>query len=227
MLLILYTKRKATISLGTTNSLGRCYMRKIKILMMILCAAFMAFGMVSSASALTIYITPDTQTQYAAYDLSMLDTLYKAEVGKAEDPPTTEEGTYSGSYETFFYNEPLDPSDAKIVYTGGPYIAGSPLILHVKDGVSHEPPEYFFNLLNLVVDIDSDDNGTLDVFDASYSWNGTDTIYLVGFWYDPSGSDYDKGAISNVGIYGVAVPEPTTLILLGFGLLGLAGIRRK
>lgn len=44
-------------------------------------------------------------------------------------------------------------------------------------------------------------------------------VVNIGAW----GSNANVGKISHVG----SVPEPTTLLLLGFGLVGLAGIGRK
>jgi hypothetical protein len=57
---------------------------------------------------------------------------------------------------------------------------------------------------------------------TSLGWDGMETLNLSGFWPQ-------QGAISYVALYGDAkkVPEPTTMLLLGFGLLGLVGFGRK
>jgi hypothetical protein len=110
-----------------------------------------------------------------------------------------EEGPYASSYETNFFNEPNDPADATIAYVEGPIISGVPLYLLVKDGVMGW---FLFDLKAL-------------------NWDGIDTIELVDFWLG-------KGAISHVSIYGpTPVPEPTTLLLFGSGLVALALVRRK
>ncbi len=53
-------------------------------------------------------------------------------------------------------------------------------------------------------------------------WNGTEDLILSGFWPN-------QGAISHVSLYGAStpVPEPATMLLLGVGLVGLAGFGRK
>lgn len=99
------------------------------------------------------------------------------------------------------YNAALSESGGVITFTGGSYI-GDPQFMLVKDG-NNDPWWYLFNLTNV--------------------WNGTETIELSGFWPN-------NGSISHVSLYGTSttsVPEPATLILLGLGLLGIAGIRRK
>jgi len=162
--------------------------------------AFMVLGMMSSASALTL--TPgdadwsgSSPTNPKAGDISGLVGSDVYEVYK-QDLSGPESGAYAGSYETAFYNTPTDPQDATITYVGGTPISGDPLYLMVKDG-NHDPIWYIFDLSN---------------------WNGTEAIYLQGFWPD-------QGAISHVSIYSVS--EPSTLLLLGAGLIGLGLLGRR
>ncbi|MHC1725298.1 MAG: PEP-CTERM sorting domain-containing protein [Syntrophobacteraceae bacterium] len=201
-------------------------LKKIKISITMSSALLLVFLLAPGASALTITIDagslPTTSgitwtlgTNYwtgsvpyngnlspsdvaAIVGASPLTSLYKSNVGTGE-----EARPFSDSYATAFFNEPLDPADATISYTGGSAISGySPLYLIVKDGASHAPPWYIFKI--------------------SDYWNGTDTIELLNFW---SGG----GAISHVEIDGYrnAVPEPTTLLLLGSGMVGLIVLRRR
>lgn len=196
-------------------------MREIKTATTIFCVVFVVFGVISSASALTI--TPATGvldvSRWEGCDpgnpdaadipgiVGYSDTLYelyKQDVPKEGEtvlPP--DEGSFAAYYKTTFYNTPTDPKDATIEYVGAmddPVISGDPLYLLVKDG-SQDPCWYIFDLVVL-------------------AWNGTDTIDLQDFWPE-------NGAISHVSIYGTRVPEPLTFLLLGMGLIGLAGIRKK
>jgi hypothetical protein len=182
-------------------------MRILKFI--VLCAVLVAF----SAQAQATLITPDTEPQWtgtetsqAAIDLAIAsfigdaDELYKMNVGGSE------EGPLSGSYETTFFNTPSDPSGADIVYTGGD-IVGQPAYLLVKDG-KQDPAWYLFQLFDFEIPTQDD-------------WNGIDTLELRDFWTD-------QGAISHVTLYGGQhqVPEPFTLLLLGVGIVGIAGCRR-
>jgi hypothetical protein len=126
---------------------------------------------------------------------------YKQNVGGAES------GSLAGSYTTTFANTPGDPSDATIVYNGGP-ILGNTRYMLVKDG-NQTPAWYLFNLTAL-------------------GWNGTETLFLTGFWPN-------QGAISHISLYGgpdggdtPGVPDSgSTIALLGLGLSLLAIVRRK
>jgi hypothetical protein len=57
--------------------------------------------------------------------------------------------------------------------------------------------------------------------DIYYMANLPDNGYLGGLTYDLSGCEH------LIPIGGTAVPEPVTLLLVSFGLIGLVGCRRK
>jgi hypothetical protein len=194
------------ISAAQQRKKGRLIMKILKHTV-VLAAVLMLMG--TAAMADPISITPANAiasgNQTANPEIlahifgiyGILDSLYKSEVGGG-----AEFGPFALYYDTS-YVPPADPDSASIVWAGvpNPYITGSPLYLLVKDG-NATPAWYLFDLNAL-------------------GWDGKETLILSDFW--PG-----TGAISHIEILGrTTVPEPTTLLLLGAGLLGVGILSRK
>ncbi len=153
-----------------------------------------------NGTSFTPYVENSQSAIAAALDARFEPDL--VELYKEDFSPNIESGFLAGSYNTTFNNTATDPSGATIEYTGGAIITNAYLL--VKDGNTN-PWWYLF-----------------DLTESGLNWDGMETLSLSGFWPN-------TGAISHVTLYGGAapVPEPGTIVLMGLGLVGLAGIGRK
>lgn len=181
-------------------------MKKMKAMLMVSWMSLMVLGMMSDANALQItisnYLANGDQTSQA-----QINTAIASYIGTAtalynadDNNGLVESGSLAASYATDF-DPDTKPETATITYVTGPFINSQAYLL-VKDG-NHSPSWYLYDLTAL-------------------GWTGTQPIVIEQLW--PGG-----GNISHATIYGssTAVPEPTTMLILGFGLLGLAGVRRR
>jgi hypothetical protein len=170
-------------------------------------------GPASPQLCATSNITAEPNTKVvvesAACANGTVEELYKANVGSTSNPATTESGPFAASYDTEFFNSPLDPMDATISFVAPPSIdcdLYGGCFLAVKDG-NQEPALYVFNISD---------------------WNGTDDLVLTGFWPN-------QGAISHVSIWGGGdgggdddeIPEPASLALVAFALIAAGAARRR
>ena len=121
------------------------------------------------------------------------------------EPAAIDSGSLATSYNTSFLT---GNEGAVVTYVGGNIISPIAYLLAKDGSVPDSDPLthawYFYNLTAL-------------------GWTGTESITITGLWPD-------AGSFSHISMYGsegtTQVPEPGTLILLGLGLVGLAGIKR-
>ena len=211
-------------------------MKKVFITSIIVMLMFA--GMLSTASAITIGPSTPKQWTWQAYEpgdnpyiddgisnneydnptadvVALVTGNTVVELYRNDNPDET--GDLAGSYDTSFG---AGDEDATITYVSG-YIVSplAPAYLLVKDG-NHDPIWYLYDLHDLDLDNNSATPGSV--------WNGKEKIDIIGLWLG-------GGSISHVALFGTKggttvpppVPEPATMLLLGLGLIGIAGVGRK
>lgn len=94
----------------------------------------------------------------------------------------------------------------------------SPSDKDISDGLKSQPPVYYY-ALNYA-------DGIVPAFDGDKAVKSNFTLNFVIRGLKP-GEDYEYKFILGQQATGAIVPLPGTLLLLGSGLLGLVGLRRK
>ena len=192
-------------------------MKFLKLSLLLLCGLLL---ITTQVHALLI----DPTEEPGSVDL-ILGTNYWTDVGTPIETKTGTSDIYDYLQDQFGYNEVWKSDEGGLALsnsyevtswigsedeeTGGDieYVSGMDTLaptayMLVKDG-NASPVWYFFDLTAL-------------------GWNYTEKLELRNFWLQ-------NGAISHVGLGGptAPIPEPATMLLLGTGIIGLAGIGRK
>ena len=178
-----------------------------KLLSLITLCGLLVFGVNANALSITPASSILTGNENNVPDIliAIQSTIGSAEeLYKMDAGASSASGVLAGSYATSF-NGDLSGGTISLIPGATSIVDPSqPLFFLVKDG-KHEPAWYLFDLSL-----------------SGLNWNGLEPLQLSGFW--PG-----QGSISHVALYGTSapVPEPSTMLLLGSGIMGLAFFGRK
>lgn len=170
-------------------------------------------------TSVTTQITADSSVNLSQLARSADDTWYAS--NEQNDVYRYDSGTW-----THIIDHVLSP--------GGGHLDGLEIVsLDVTDDGIDNAEEWIF-----VADMTSDymKRYSLDgTFQETYTYNDPSSMYLEGmgfgpnnhFWATGPGTLYEIGGGAFTGTNDNPVPEPSTIILMGIGLLGLVGYSRK
>jgi len=191
-------------------------MKTMKMFLAVLFMSVIVLGVVTGASALTI--TPAATIEG---DMSYVDVTGEQWSGWRGD-------TNAGWDTTKAWPDTNPQDAADIAHITGTNFTGLTLLsggasdattLSITSDLSGPTTGAAYLLIKDGVSLN--DHPAFYVFNVT-GWNGTEDITVSPLW--PA-----NGAISHWQLMGntTSVPEPTTMLLLGFGLVGLAGVGRK
>jgi len=206
----------------------------MKKFLVFLCAVTLVFGMGGMAQAITVY------ENYTGYQYVGENEEY----GFYFDLPLLNDPVIWGSdYGPTGTDSDLTlANDVATGFEGTPFVSAFfNVVLFSEDWASEETGislTAFYSGVEYDLGTTSWSESTWWPFNDDGYYTITGELSMPDFLADPYGDlviqasstgwlNYNDFAIVEVGVGGVPTPEPSTIILLGLGLLGLVGVNRK